>query len=139
MGVDPYSFVSALNGILAQRLVRVVCTQCAETVDAAAELLDESGIRWPCSVVPLSGRARLRTLSRQRLPGRKAIAEMLVLNDEMREAIVARVPVRQLKELACKSGLRLMRMSPWIWSAGRNHTRGGQSCHRYGVTRSAFS
>ncbi len=41
--------------------------------------------------------------------GRKAIGELLVLNDEMREAIVARAPVRQLKELAARSGVRLIR------------------------------
>jgi general secretion pathway protein E len=43
--------------------------------------------------------------------GRKAVGELLVLNDEMREAIINRAPVRQLKELAAQAGVRLLRAS----------------------------
>ena len=43
--------------------------------------------------------------------GRKAVGELLVLNDEMREAIINHAPVRQLKELAHQSGVRLLRHS----------------------------
>ncbi len=43
--------------------------------------------------------------------GRKAVGELLVLNDEIREAIIARAPVRQLKELAARGGIRLIRES----------------------------
>ena len=70
MGVDAYSFTAALNGILAQRLVRVVCSQCAEPVMPTAEFLASfRHTHGLCSVVPLSGGARMRTLSRQRIPG----------------------------------------------------------------------
>jgi general secretion pathway protein E len=41
--------------------------------------------------------------------GRKAVGELLILNDEIREAIIARAPVRQLKELAARNGVKLIR------------------------------
>ena len=110
MGVDPYSFVSALNGILAQRLIRLVCNQCAEAVVPARQLIEEAGI----SVVNgttyhFRAGAGCRHCRGSGYRGRKAIGELLVLNDEIREAIVGRVPVRQLKELAQKAGVRLIR------------------------------
>ena len=110
MGVDAYSFVSALSGILAQRLIRVVCEQCAESVRPPRALLDESGV----SVVATAtynfraGRGCLHCRG-SGYRGRKAIGELLVLNDEIREAFIARVPVRQLKELAVKAGVRFIR------------------------------
>jgi general secretion pathway protein E len=110
MGVEPYSFVSALNAVLAQRLIRIVCGQCAETAMPARDLLDESGIS-----VAMTASFHFRTgrgckhCRGSGYAGRKAIGELLTMNDELREAIVARVPVRQLKELAAKSGARLIR------------------------------
>jgi len=110
MDVDPYGFVAALNGILAQRLIRIVCRQCVEAVVPSRQLIEESGI----SVVSSAGfsfRAGLGCghCRGSGYRGRKAIGELLVLNDEIREAIVGRVPVRQLKELAEKAGVRLIR------------------------------
>jgi general secretion pathway protein E len=83
MNVDLYGFVSALNAILAQRLVRLVCTHCA-----AAGCRECRGAGYK---------------------GRKAIAELLILNDELRELITGRAPVRQLKEAAQRNGTRLLR------------------------------
>jgi general secretion pathway protein E len=111
MGVDPYSFVSALNGILAQRLIRIICPQCAVAVAAPAQLAEEIRI----ADVAGGRRAIYREAAGCKhcrgtgYRGRKAIGELLLLNDELREAIVARVPVRQLKELAARSGVRLIR------------------------------
>jgi general secretion pathway protein E len=110
MGVDAYSFVSALNGILAQRLIRINCTQCSESQAPAAELLRESGIE-PADYRSFEfrfgrGCAHCRGSGYR---GRRAIGEILVLNDELREAIVNRAPVRQLKEMAVKAGVRFIR------------------------------
>jgi general secretion pathway protein E len=112
MGVDTYSFVSALSGVLAQRLVRVICTQCSQSYLPSPELLEESRV----SVVTTAsfkfrkgqGCKHCRGTGYR---GRKAVGELLVLNDEMREAIVNRAPVRQLKELASTAGVRLLRHS----------------------------
>ena len=78
MGVDTYNLVSALNGVLAQRLVRVICKTCSTQ---GCQDCRNTGFR-----------------------GRKAIGELLVLNDELRELIVARAPARKLKEAARAAG-----------------------------------
>jgi general secretion pathway protein E len=78
MGVDAYNLVSALNGVLAQRLVRVICKSCRSR---------------GCPDCRNTG-----------FKGRKAIGELLVLNDELRELITARAPARKLKEAARAAG-----------------------------------
>jgi general secretion pathway protein E len=112
MGIDPHSLVAALNGILAQRLIRIVCDGCAEPVMPSHELLDESGI--PLSGISLfsfrNGRG-CRHCRGSGYRGRKAIGELLILNDELREAIVERAPVRQLREMAQRSGARFIRQA----------------------------
>jgi general secretion pathway protein E len=110
MEVDSYAFVAALNGILAQRLVRVVCEQCAIPVQPSAELIAESGLQ-PALVSAWRFRAG-RGCAHCRgtgYKGRRAIGELLVLTDELREAIVVRAPARRLKELAVAGGSKLMR------------------------------
>jgi general secretion pathway protein E len=83
MGVDSYNLVSALNGVLAQRLVRVFCKECQSKGCGACR---GTGFR-----------------------GRRAIGELLVLNDELRELIVARAPARKLKEAARAAGTVALR------------------------------
>jgi general secretion pathway protein E len=112
MGVDPYSFVSALNAILAQRLVRVNCPHCAEPYTPDAQLLADSGLA-PEQAVGFNFRAG-RGCGQCRgsgYKGRQAIAEMMLLNDEIRELIVARSPIRQVKEAAGRAGVRNLRDS----------------------------
>ncbi len=109
MGVDSYSFVSALSGVLAQRLIRIVCDQCAERHVPPRKLLEQSQLS-------ASESASYNFLVGRGCPhcrgtgyrGRKAIGELLVMTDEIREAIIARAPVRQLKELSARSGVRLI-------------------------------
>jgi general secretion pathway protein E len=110
MQVDAYALVSALNGILAQRLVRVVCEQCAEPVRPSLEVIGQAGL-LPTDVADWGFRAG-RGCAHCRgtgYRGRHAIGELLVLNDELREAIVARAPARRLKELALAGGSKLLR------------------------------
>jgi general secretion pathway protein E len=110
MNVDLYGFVSALNAILAQRLVRLVCTHCAVEERPAAEALAESGL---AGVELSSWRFRVGKGCREcrgaGYRGRKAIAELLILNDEMRELITSRAPVRTLKLAAANNGTRFLR------------------------------
>jgi len=110
MGVDPYNFVSAVNGIMAQRLVRVLCPHCIEDTQPTAALLEESGIT-PAQASRMQfkhakGCGHCRGTGYK---GRKAMAELLVLNDELREMIVAREPIRKLKEAAKRTGMRTIR------------------------------
>lgn len=110
MGVDPYSLVSALNGVLAQRLIRVNCPQCAEPVIAEDGLLEESGLTaeqirdFDLRVGRGCGSCRGSGYK-----GRKAVAEVLLLNDEIRELIIGRAPIRQLKEAAARNGTQSLR------------------------------
>jgi general secretion pathway protein E len=110
MGVDTYSFVSALSGVLAQRLIRVVCEQCAEPHVPSRQLLEDSQLSVAASADYnfTIGRG-CQHCRGSGYRGRKAIGELLVLNDELREAIINRAPVRQLKELSQKGGVRLIR------------------------------
>ncbi|MFZ0107089.1 MAG: GspE/PulE family protein [Thiobacillus sp.] len=112
MGVDPYSFVSALNGILAQRLVRVNCSHCAEPVTPTPQLLAESGLT-PQAVSGYDFRAGKGCghCRGSGFKGRRAIPEMMVLNDEIRELISTRAPIRQVKEAAARAGVRTLRDS----------------------------
>jgi len=112
MGVDTYSFVAALSAILAQRLVRIVCEQCADSYVPSRRLLEESqlGIASHAGFEFRVGRG-CKHCRGTGYRGRKAVGELMVLNDEIREAIIARAPVRQLKELATRSGVRLIRQS----------------------------
>jgi len=110
MGVDPYSFVAALNGILAQRLVRVNCPHCAGPVTPDATLLAESGLS-PERAAGFDFRAGngCGHCRGSGFKGRHAIAEMMVLNDEIRELIVTRAPIRQVKEAAARAGVQNLR------------------------------
>src|SRR5213078_2749520 len=110
MGVDSHGFVSALSAVMAQRLVRIVCEQCSEAYMPSRELLEESHVPIVTSASYKFRKGRGCGHCRGTgYHGRKAVGELMVLNDEIREAIVSRVPVRQLKELAHQAGVRLIR------------------------------
>ena len=108
MGVDPYSLMAALNGVAAQRLLRLNCPACSVPVQPDAELLLRSGIQE-------SGGWRFRAGSGCGMcrgtgyKGRTAVAEILPLDDVLREMIVGREPVRRVKETARAAGMRQLR------------------------------
>jgi len=110
MGVDPYSFAAALNGIVAQRLLRLNCEHCAADVAPDAAELQDSGLRaeqvrdWRFRAGAGCGHCRGTGYK-----GRKAVAEVLILNDAMREMICTRAPVSRMKEEANTMGFRLAR------------------------------
>ena len=110
MNVDLYSFVSAMNAILAQRLVRLVCPRCAQDYRPTEALLRESGLSAKQAA---ACRFRIgggcRDCRGSGYKGRKAVAELMILNDEIRELVIARAPLRQLKDAARASGTRLLR------------------------------
>jgi general secretion pathway protein E len=104
MGVDAYNFVSALNAVLAQRLVRVICRECAieERPDDAA--LSDSHLGHDLGGYRFMRGRGCANCRGTGYRGRKAIGELLVMNDELRELIVAREPVRKLREAAVAAG-----------------------------------
>jgi general secretion pathway protein E len=110
MGVAPQSFVSAINGILAQRLVRTNCPHCSVPDQPDVHQLADSGID-PAQAGEFRFR-RGRGCAQCRgtgFRGRKAIAELLRLTDDMRELIVGNAPLRRLREEAERGGMRELR------------------------------
>ncbi len=112
MGVEPYNFVSALNCILAQRLVRVICENCKKRVQYSAETLRESGLDpgvW--GDVPFYEGAGCLECSGSGFRGRSAITELLDLSDHIREMIIDRRPTSEIKRAARDEGMTFLRDS----------------------------
>ena len=112
MGVEAYNFVSALNCILAQRLVRLNCEHCRKLVKYPESLLIESGLNldeWrhfeftePTGCFECGGTG---------FRGRTAIHELLDLSDKIRELILDRRPASEIKRLAREEGMTFLRES----------------------------
>jgi type IV pilus assembly protein PilB len=112
MGVEPYNFVSALNCIMAQRLVRVVCANCKRPKQYSEQELRESGLdpaAW--SSVTLVEGAGCLECSGTGYHGRTAICELLDLTDRIREMIVDRRPTSEIKRVAREEGMITLRES----------------------------
>jgi type IV pilus assembly protein PilB len=112
MGVEPYNFVSALNCIMAQRLVRVICENCKKQIRYAPEALKESGLdplEW-AEVPFFEGRGCLEC-SGSGYRGRTAITELLDLSDRIREMIIDRRPTSEIKRAAKAEGMSFLRES----------------------------
>jgi len=112
MGVEPYNFVSALNCILAQRLVRVVCVHCKKVVRYSADVLKASGLDpdvW-AQVQFVEGAGCLEC-SGTGFRGRSAISELLDLSDHIREMIISRRPTSEIKRVAQSEGMTFLRDS----------------------------
>jgi type IV pilus assembly protein PilB len=112
MGVEPYNFVSALNCILAQRLVRVICNNCKRAKKYSDEELRECGLdpaQWKDFVFAEGGGCL--ECSGTGFHGRTAICELLDLTDHIREMIVDRRPTSEIKRAAIGEGMITLRQS----------------------------
>jgi type IV pilus assembly protein PilB len=112
MGVEPYNFVSALNCIMAQRLVRVICENCKKQVHYTPEALRESGLdptEW--GRVPFYEGQGCLECSGTGYRGRTAITELLDLSDHIREMIIDRRPTSEIKRTAKSEGMTFLRDS----------------------------
>jgi type IV pilus assembly protein PilB len=112
MGVEPYNFVSALNCILAQRLVRLICNSCRQKVRYPAEVLEASGLdpeQWS-KVSFYEGQGCIECAGTG-FRGRTAIHELLDLSDRIREMILARKPTSEIRRAAREEGMRFLRES----------------------------
>ena len=112
MGVEPYNFVSALNCIMAQRLVRVICAKCTKPKKYSPEELKEAGLDpvvW--GNVTFAEGAGCLECSGTGYHGRTAICELLDLTDRIREMIVDRRPTSEIKRIACEEGMITLRES----------------------------
>jgi len=112
MGVEPYNFVSALNCILAQRLVRLICNSCRAVVHYPPDVLEASGLdpeQWS-KVSFYEGQGCIECAGTG-FRGRTAIHELLDLSDRIREMILARKPTSEIRRAAREEGMRFLRES----------------------------
>ena len=112
MGVEPYNFVSALNCILAQRLVRLICNTCRTVVHYPADVLEASGLdpaQW--GKVPFYEGQGCIECAGTGFRGRTAIHELLDLSDRIREMILAKKPTSEIRRAAREEGMRFLRES----------------------------
>ena len=112
MGVEPYNFVSALNCILAQRLVRLICESCRTIVQYPSEMLEASGLdpeQWS-KVSFYEGQGCIECAGTG-FRGRTAIHELLDLSDRIREMILLKKPTSEIRRAAREEGMRFLRES----------------------------
>jgi type II secretory ATPase GspE/PulE/Tfp pilus assembly ATPase PilB-like protein len=112
MGVEPYQFVSALNCVLAQRLVRLICTHCKRPTKVETKQLEESALDPALARTHqfFEGTGCIEC-GGTGFKGRTAICELLDLSDRIREMILARRPNSEVKKAAHDEGMRFLRES----------------------------
>jgi type IV pilus assembly protein PilB len=110
LGLEPFLITATLEGIVAQRLVRKICTNCKTPYQPTDEMLMELGLRPEdvgdkkffygrgCDVCNNTG-----------YRGRTGIYEIMAMNDELRELIMNRASTNVLRDAARKNGMRMLR------------------------------
>lgn len=108
MGLDPYTFVSALNGVVAQRLIRMLCEHCKQPMhsdEINSDLLQNFGQEHPdLQTYPLFKPVGCPHCRGTGYKGRKAIAEVLLIDDVLRDKIANREPMQTIKAYALSKG-----------------------------------
>ena len=110
MGVEAYQFVSALNCVMAQRLVRVTCLDCKRPAKVSRAMLEESGLdpALERSHIFYEGVGCIEC-NDTGYKGRSAICELLDLTDRIRELILEKRPTSEIKKAAREEGMRFLR------------------------------
>ncbi len=112
MGIEPYNFVSALNCILAQRLVRMLCPKCKKPVRMTRQELEESAMNAELHHNhTFADAAGCKECNYTGFRGRKAITEFLDLSDRVREMIIEKRPSSELRKAAMAEGMTTLRQS----------------------------
>jgi len=112
MGIEPYNFVSSLNCVLAQRLVRLICPTCREQVRLDRAQAEESGIDYERhGEVPLYQGRGCGECHGTGYRGRQCITEFLDLTEEIKEMILARRPISEIRYRAMTDGMTTLRQS----------------------------
>jgi type II secretory ATPase GspE/PulE/Tfp pilus assembly ATPase PilB-like protein len=112
MGVEPYNFVSALNCIMAQRLVRLLCRSCRRPTEVSETLLRESGLDPDLYQDQVfHDAAGCDDCGGTGFRGRTAVAELLDMSDRIRQMILERRPTAEIKQAAREEGMTFLRES----------------------------
>ncbi len=112
MGIEPYNFVSSVNCVLAQRLVRLICANCREQVAWDRSLTEESGLNYAeLQSTPLYQGHGCEACHGTGYHSRQCITEFLDLTDEIKEMILAKRPKFEIQARAVRSGMIILRQS----------------------------
>jgi type II secretory ATPase GspE/PulE/Tfp pilus assembly ATPase PilB-like protein len=117
MGAEDYLIASSLLGVVAQRLVRVICPSCRIEVHPVPEMLQEIGYRRgngygePDRFFEGQGCERC---SKTGFVGRLGIYELMMINDDIRKLTVAKSDSNKIRQKALESGMRSLRDDGWI-------------------------
>jgi len=114
MGVEPYLITSTVECLIAQRLVRVICQKCKKEVQLTTEMIKDFGehVHVDDKMVFYEGEG-CEECQFTGYKGRKAIYEILVFNEDIRQLIINRATANEIKELAMKSGMKTLFRSGW--------------------------
>ncbi|MBW2315938.1 MAG: type II secretion system ATPase GspE [Deltaproteobacteria bacterium] len=110
MGVEPFLVGSSLVAVLAQRLVRVLCTDCREAYDPTDEEFRELGIRRPAQAVTTFRAGSCGRCSQTGYRGRVGIFEMLLIDDEIRALVTQNTDAKSIKRKAMALGMHTLRI-----------------------------
>ena len=110
MGVERFLVASSLVAVLAQRLVRVLCTQCREPYEPTAEELAELGVRPPPKPITVYRPQSCERCNFTGYRGRLGIFELMLIDDAIRELIAQNVDAKRIKRQAVASGMRTLRV-----------------------------
>jgi general secretion pathway protein E len=117
MGVEPFLVAATVHAIMAQRLVRLVCSACAEPYEPAAEALDRTrphGIAGPTTKRASFRRGRgCDACAGTGYRGRAGVYELMIMSDEIRRLVAARAPLDDLRACAQAEGMIPLRTAGW--------------------------
>jgi type II secretory ATPase GspE/PulE/Tfp pilus assembly ATPase PilB-like protein len=120
MEIDPFNFADALLGIMAQRLIRVLCPKCKEGYHPTAEEFEQEIIEvygyeyWPTTGLAYSDDLMLykpkgcTACNNTGYKGRMGVHELLVGTDDVKRAVQRRAPIDELRKLALEQGMRTL-------------------------------
>ncbi|TKS60523.1 MAG: pilus assembly protein PilB [Nitrospira sp.] len=112
MGIDAYNFLAALNCVLAQRLVRILCPSCRAPIKVEQTIMEESGLAYEQYKDTLFYEGKgCPQCHGTGYRGRKCITEFLDLTDEIKEMILAERPLSEIRYRAVTDGMITLRQS----------------------------
>jgi type II secretory ATPase GspE/PulE/Tfp pilus assembly ATPase PilB-like protein len=109
MGIEPFLLSASLSGVMAQRLVRVICSRCKEEYKPPEPLLADAGLLGRKDEVTFYRGAGCPACRQSGYRGRSGIFELMAIDEDIREAILRKASSRELFDLARKAGLRTLR------------------------------
>jgi len=111
MGAEDYLLASSILGILAQRLVRIICTHCKEPVKPDVEILREYG--FPDDAVFFEGKG-CKECAGTGYSGRIGIFELMIMGEEIRHLTTSNAPTSEIRKAALKQGMRTLKEDGFI-------------------------